>query len=418
MFDKDTWQEIFNALGKNKVRTFLTAFGVFWGIFMLLVMMGAGDGLEKGTKKDFSSFANNAIYMWTQQTSKPYKGLPPGRFYNFNNTDTEALAQNIDGIDVLCPRNQLGGYNGENNIIRGKYNGSFSIYGDTPDIIKVDPIDITQGRFINEIDMQQKRKVCVVGKRVVEVLFEPTENPISEYIQVNGVYFQIVGVYDQPFKSNANERDLEKIFIPFTTFQQAFNFGDRVAWFCITAKPNIRLSDLKDEIFSLLAQRHTLHPKDERAIGSWNTEKEFLKLQNLFIGIKFLIWIVGLGTLLAGVIGVSNIMLIVVKERTKEIGIRKAIGATPFSIVFQIILESTFLTSIAGYIGLLAGVGIIEAVNQLVKNSSGMFVNPEINFQVAITATLILIFAGALAGIIPASKAAGVNPVIALRNQT
>jgi len=418
MFDLDRWQEIFSALSKNKVRTFLTAFGVFWGIFMLLVMMGSGDGLEKGAKKDFGSFATNALYMWTQSTSKPYKGLPPGRGFNFNNSDTEAMRQNVEGISLLCPRNQLGGYRGENNVIRGKYTGAFSVYGDVPNIIKVDPLDIFNGRFLNENDIKEKRKVCVVGKRVYDLLFEPNEDPIGEYIQINGVYFQVIGVYNQPIKNNASERDLENIYIPFTTFQQAFNYGNIVGWYCITANPDVRVSELFDNVFTVLADRHKIHPEDKRAIGSWNSEKEFLKLNDLFTGINFLIWIVGIGTLLAGVIGVSNIMLVVVKERTKEIGIRKAIGANPYSIISQIILESTFLTSIAGYVGLLFGVLVIEVVNNLVGTSAGMFLNPQIDFNIAITATIILVIAGALAGLIPAQKAAAVNPVMALRNET
>lgn len=418
MFDLDRWQEIFSALSKNKVRTFLTAFGVFWGIFMLLVMMGAGDGLEKGAKKDFGSFATNALYMWTQSTSKPYKGLPPGRGFYFNNTDTEAMRQNVDGIDILCPRNQLGGYRGENNVIRGKYVGAFSVYGDMPDIIKVDPLDVFEGRFLNQNDINEKRKVCVIGKRVFDLLFEKGEQPIGEYIQIKGVYFQVIGVYDQPFKNNSSERDLENIYIPFSTFQQAFNYGNVVGWYCVTAKPEVRVSQLFENIFFVLADRHKIHPEDTRAIGSWNSEKEFLKLNSLFIGINFLIWIVGIGTLLAGVIGVSNIMLVVVKERTKEIGIRKAIGANPYSIISQIILESTFLTSIAGYIGLLLGVLVIEIVNNLVGEGGNMFTNPQIDFNIAITATIILVVAGAFAGLIPARKAAAVNPVLALRNET
>jgi putative ABC transport system permease protein len=418
MFDLDRWQEIFSALSKNKVRTFLTAFGVFWGIFMLLVMMGAGDGLEKGAKKDFGSFATNALYMWTQSTSKPYKGLPPGRGFYFNNTDTEAMRQNVDGIDILCPRNQLGGYRGENNVIRGKYVGAFSVYGDMPDIIKVDPLDVFEGRFLNQNDINEKRKVCVIGKRVFDLLFEKDEHPIGEYIQIKGVYFQVIGVYDQPFKNNSSERDLENIYIPFSTFQQAFNYGNVVGWYCVTAKPEVRVSQLFENIFFVLADRHKIHPEDTRAIGSWNSEKEFLKLNSLFIGINFLIWIVGIGTLLAGVIGVSNIMLVVVKERTKEIGIRKAIGANPYSIISQIILESTFLTSIAGYIGLLLGVLVIEIVNNLVGEGGNMFTNPQIDFNIAITATIILVVAGAFAGLIPARKAAAVNPVLALRNET
>lgn len=418
MFDLDRWQEIFHALSKNKLRTFLTAFGVFWGIFMLVVMMGSGNGLEKGAKADFGSFATNALYVWTQRTTKAFKGLPPGRRYNFENADVDALRNNLTSVDILCPRNQLGGYNSENNVIRGKYAGAFAVYGDYPEIIEVDPKKITEGRFLNHLDLNFKRKVCVIGERVRQVLFEQNEEPVGEYIQINGVYFQVIGVYDLALSGSNDERGLENIFIPFTTFQQAFNYGNRVGWFCMTAKPEVRVSQLESEVFAILADRHKIHPDDKRAIGSWNAEEDFLKLQNLFIGINFLIWIVGIGTLLAGVIGVSNIMLVVVRERTKEIGIRKALGAEPWSIIIQIILESTLLTTIAGYFGLLLGVFTIEGVNDLVKGQGGMFRDPEVNFQVAIIATLVLILAGMLAGLIPARKAARVNPVLALRNET
>ncbi len=416
MFDTDRWQEIFHAMSKNKLRTALTAFGVFWGIFMLIVMMGSGKGLENGAKSDFGSQATNATYIWTNSTSKPYKGFPVDRYFRMDNSDIASIQNQVEGIELICPRSQLGGYKSENNVVRGKYVGSFAVYGDHPNIIKVDPKKIIAGRFMNEFDLQQKRKICVIGKRVQEMLFEPDEQPVGGYVRINGIYFLVVGVFDS-MNPGGNNRDTENIFVPFTTFQLSFNRGDKIGWFCITANEDYLVSEVEKNVKQVLMANHDVAPDDFRAFGSWNAEEEFMEIKNLFIGINFLIWIVGIGTLLAGVIGVSNIMLIVVKERTKEIGIRKAIGAHPGSIVSQIILESTLLTAFSGYVGFVLAVAVIETLSSLMEGEGGMFQNPEINFNVAIIATVVLIISGALAGFIPAKRAASINPVIALRGE-
>lgn len=416
MFDIDRWQEIYHVLAKNPLRTILTAFGVFWGIFMLVIMMGAGNGLENGTKASFGSFATNSVYIWGQSTSLAYKGFKPGRSVDFNNQDTRAL-QGIEGLEVVCPKNQLGGHRGSNTVQRGKNSAAFQVSGDIPEIIRITPRKMINGRFLNDKDESDKRKVAVIGKRVREVLFAPDEDPIGDYIEISGVYFLVVGVFDLYAGGEMSERELERIHVPFSAFQQAFNFGNYVSWFSVLSKPEVPVSIVEERVKSVLKERHKVHPDDPRAMGSFNAEEQFNKMNNLFIGINFLVWIVGIGTLLAGVIGVSNIMLIVVKERTKEIGIRKAIGATPFSIISQILLESITLTSIAGYMGLVSAVGLLELINDMVGDSGSMFKNPEIDFQAAMVSLIILIIGGTLAGMIPAQKAANVDPIIALRSE-
>ncbi len=420
IIDPDRWQEIFIALKQNKLRTFFTAFGVFWGIFMLVIMLGAGSGLNNGVTRDMGDMATNSFFMWARQTTMPYKGFPRGRWFRFNNGDTEALIENVDKIEYIAPRLNGFGGNGNNNTIRGERSGSFNIQGDYPDYNKIDPVNINQGRFINNIDIDEQRKVCVVGRRVVEEMFKPGEDVIGEYLQINGVYFNVVGVFNSKKTDRRAEHENQVIYMPFTTLQKTYNYGDRVGYYSITSKPGIPASELETIVKQFLKERHSVHPLDERAIGSFNLENEFVKMNNLFAGIRGLIWIVGIGTLLAGVIGVSNIMLIVVKERTKEIGIRRAVGATPVNIISQIIIESVFLTTLAGYFGLAIGVGLLELLNYALNTfnaNSDMFANPSIDFKMAITALIILVVAGILAGLIPARRAVSIKPVRALHDE-
>ena len=420
IFDLDKWHEIYYALRKNPLRTFFTAFGVFWGIFMLIIMMGAGEGLYNGATHDMGGMATNSIFMWTQNTSMPYKGFQRGRYYRFNNDDTQALIDNIPELDVVAPRLQGWGGEGNNNVIRGERTGGFNIQGDYPAINIIDPVDITSGRFINENDIADKRKVAILGIQVVNDLFNQGEDPLGEYIQIQGVYFQVIGVFKSKKGDQQAEWDNKAIFIPFTTLQKVYNYGDMVGWYSMTAKKNYPASIVEDKAKELLKKRHSIHPDDDRAIGSFNLEKEWSKMTNLFNGIRGLVWIVGIGTLLAGVIGVSNIMLIVVKERTKEIGVQRAIGATPFNIVSQIIIESVFLTSFAGYFGLALGVGLLELINYMLVSTgaeSNMFNNPEVDFNKAMTALVILVISGIFAGMIPARRAVSIKPIDALRDE-
>lgn len=418
MFDKDNWQEIFATIKKNKLRTFLTAFGVFWGIFMLIIMLGSGNGLSKGVSQDFGGTATNSFFMWTQKTSKPYKGMRPGRNFNFRNGDTEALKTQLPELAMVSPMNQLGGYEGSNNVTKGLKTGSFSIKGVYPEIKEIESVKLTDGRFVNDIDISEKRKVAVIGKRVKEILFKKDENPLGQYIRINGVYFMVIGI-TKPTGSGWDAKEKEQtIYLSFTSFQKAFHYGDIVGWYSVVAKEGIPAAVAENKAIALLKERHKVAPDDLTAIGHWNMGTEFEKLNGLFGGIELLIWFVGIGTLLAGVVGVSNIMLIVVKERTKEIGVKRALGATPGSVIGQIVLESVFLTSIAGYFGLLFGIWLLEIISTLIPpDETSMFQNPEINFGVAINALIILIISGALAGLIPAKRAASIHPVEALRSE-
>ena len=420
LLDKDKWHEIYIALRKNPWRTFFTAFGVFWGIFMLIIMMGAGEGLYNGASKDLGDMATNSVFMWTRRTTIPYKGFPRGRFYRFNNGDTKALKESISELQYIAPRLQGWGGNGNNNVIRGERTGAFQIQGDYPEINIIDPVNLTQGRFINQIDINDLRKVAVIGLRVFNEMFEPHENPIGEYIQIQGVYFRVVGTFQSKKNDQQADRENQAIYIPFTTLQKVYNYGDRVGWYSMTAKDDIPVAVVEEKAKEILRQRHSIHPDDARAVGSFNLDAEWTKMTNLFTGIRGLVWIVGIGTLLAGVIGVSNIMLIVVRERTKEIGIQRAIGAPPISVISQIIIESVLLTAVAGYFGLAVGVGLLELVNFGLTSSgaeSNMFSNPTIDFVVATRALIALVFSGILAGLIPAYRAVSIKPIDALRDE-
>jgi putative ABC transport system permease protein len=419
MFDIDRWQEIYSTLKGNKLRTFMTAFGVFWGIFMLIFMMGSGNGLQNSVFDGFQDFATNSSFMWTQQTTIPYKGLPRGRFWMYNNADMKALRENIPEIDLLAPRLQPWSGNGDNNVVRGLKTASYDIFGDYPDFFRIDPVTMLMGREINSIDINEKRKVAVIGNRVRDELFNKGENPIGQYIRVHGVYFQVVGVFEPRNKNMSFGGDKEKsIFLPFTSLQVAYNMGDDVHFFAVTGKNNIPVSVVEKKCIKLIGERHKIAPEDAQAFGHFNLEEEFIKMRGLFRGISTLIWIVGIGTLFAGVIGVSNIMLIVVKERTKEIGIQRSIGASPWKIISQVIMESVVLTSFSGMIGLVIGVGILEFINfQMQRSGAEMdaFKNPGVDFNIALTALCVLIFSGILAGLIPARKAVSIRPVEALR---
>ncbi len=416
IFERDNWQEIFATIRKNKLRTFLTMLGVFWGIFMLVIMLGSGNGLRNGILKEFAGTATNSFFVWAQQTTKAYKGMKPNRSYNYTIADAEALMQ-LPELAVVSPLNQLGGHEEASNVIRGLKTASCQIKASYPNISEITEIKISKGRFVNDLDIREKRKVCVIGPRVVELLFKKDENVIGEYIRVNGVYFRIVGLTYITAGGNEGRDQAQQIYIPFSTFQNAFNYGDVVGWFAIKSKDGIPAEVSEEKVISILKERHKIAPDDMKAVGHWNMAVEYNKLSGLFTGIEILVWIVGIGTLLAGVIGISNIMLIVVKERTKEIGVKRALGAVPSQIIGQIVLEAVFLTSISGYFGLVIGIGLLEGLNALIGESGEMFTNPTVDLKVALKALTVLILSGAFAGLIPASKAVAIKPVEALRTE-
>jgi len=423
MFDLDRWNEIWNALAKNKVRSLLTAFGVFWGIFMLIVMAGAGKGLQNGVTQGTAKFAANSAFFWSEQTGEPYKGFKRGRYWHMDSEDIQFLKDNIPEIEYITPRNFTGRWGGGSNVIRGKKNGSFNVKGDYPDYIKIDPATILNGRWINELDIRDKRKVCVIGEKVFESMFDPKENPIGEYLKISGVYYQVIGVVRAETTININGRTEESICLPFTTMLQTYNMGNTVNFMAITAKRGVPVSIVEERVKELIKKKHVIAPEDLQALNSVNIEKEFEQMNGLFLGIQILTWIVGIGTLLAGVIGVSNIMLVIIKERTKEIGVQRAIGATPRMIISQIMLESVVLTTVSGYIGLAFGVGLLELVNKVMENSPTptndrvFFTNPSVSLTVALSSLFVLVLAGLLAGLIPASRAMQIKPIDALREE-
>lgn len=416
IFERDNWQEIFATIRKNKLRTFLTMLGVFWGIFMLVIMLGSGNGLSNGILNDFSGTATNSFYIWTQQTNKAYKGMKPGRFFNYNLSDVEALKQ-LPELAVVSPMNQLGGYEQANNVVRGLKTAACEVNANYPNCTEISPVKLSKGRFLNELDIQEKRKVCVIGPRVRELLYKKGEEVIGTYIRISGVYFKVVGLTHITKSGGEGREEAQRINVPFTTFTKAFNYGDMVGWFAIKSQDQVPARDAEKKVMAILKERHKIAPDDQKAIGHWNMETEYLKLQGLFTGISWLIWIVGTGTLIAGVIGISNIMLIVVKERTKEIGVKRALGAVPYQIITQIMTEAVFLTAISGYFGLIAGIGLLELIDNMIGQDGGMFMNPTVDITIAIKALLILIVCGALAGLIPANKAISIKPVEALRGE-
>lgn len=414
MFDSDRWSEIWNTLSRNKLRSFLTAFGVGWGIFMLIVMLGAGNGLSNGVNKAFAGWASNSAFVWTQPTSLPYKGFPRGRFFNFDDQDIELIRNKMVGLDALAPRLQLGGYRGGNNVEYKGRTGAFSVNGDVPDILRIQGTEVIKGRFINDMDLNQSRKVAVIGTRVVELLYPDGEEPLGTWMKIKGVYFQVVGVHKPKASSNMGGDQSAVIHVPFTTFQRAFNAMNQVHWITLTAHPGTPASELQSQVKTLLAQKHRIHPDDDLAFGGFNVEEMFDLTNNLFQAITGLGWFVGILTLIAGAIGVSNIMLVIIRERTKEIGIRRSLGASPRSITTQIVLESLTLTVVAGYLGLLSGMLLLEGVNAM-GFESDFFAQPEIDLRIALIALGVLILSGLLAGFFPARRALAIKPVDALR---
>ena len=421
MFDLDHLQEIWTALSKNRLRTFLTAFGVFWGIFLLVLLLGSGNGLKNGMDAGFSGAATNSFFAWGMRTSKPFAGLPAGRSIEFTNADIEELRRQVPEAKVIAPRLQLGGFRGGATATRGINTGSYSVMGDMPEIQTIQSLIVPRGRFLNHLDIQEKRKVAVIGSRIHEVLFEPEEEPLGQGIRINGVEFQVIGIFRSRQSGNDGDRDAETIFVPFSTYQQAFNAANQVHWMAVTSVDGVKASVVEKKVLDILRARHKVSPEDNRGIGHWNLEEEYEKIQGLFTGIKLLMWIVGVGTLAAGAIGVSNIMLIIVRERTKELGIRRAIGATPWKVQGQIVLEAVILTLGSGLLGLSAGVGLLELVNRLLPPPGAsaepqMFQNPGVTLEAAVLALAVLVASGVLAGLAPARRAVAITPMEALRS--
>lgn len=410
MYFIDRWEEIFSTIRKNKLRTFLTGFSVAWGIFMLIILLGSGQGLENGVRDQFQSSAVNTLWVWGGQTTMAYKGLKPGRDILFENPDYTNLRSNIDGIEYMAGRSFVWG---DNNITYKNEWGNFDIRSVHPDYGIIEKVTVHEGRFINPYDVRDYQKVSVIGTDVVDALFKG-EEAMGKYINIQGVPFKVVGIFSDEDGRRGNQRT---VYIPITTGQRVYMGRDRIQTMAITvASRDVEDSKrMEDEVRTKLAQRHRFDVEDEQAMFIWNGVQEFKQFMDLFGAIRLFVWVIGIMTIIAGIVGVSNIMMIAVKERTKEIGIRKSMGATPNSIVLLIMQEAVFITALAGYFGLVLGIGLLELVKPYIDTE--FFRNPEVDLKVAISATLVLIAAGMLAGFFPARKAAAIKPVVALRDQ-
>lgn len=419
MFNRDRWKEILEVLTTNWFRTVLTAFGVFWGILILIILLSAGKGLENGIKADFGDIATNTMFMWTRSTTKAHMGLPIGRSFRFKVEDVATIRENIPNLRFISPRNRLGGFGNDNNVVRGLNTGAYNIYGDYPEIINQDPMTVTQGRFINQNDIREKRKIAIIGAGVKNELYDKGEEVLGSYIKIQGVNFMVVGTYKKNSNDGDGEEAQKEIFVPFTSFSQAFNRGNDVGWMAITAHNGTSITSIKEDIVNLMKTTHKIHPEDTRAVGYFDLYEQYNRVESLFGAMSFIAYFVGILVLLSGIIGVSNIMLIVVKERTKEIGIRRALGEDPWSIKKQILMESIFLTIISGMAGITIGALFIYGVNALLDANGpvDMFLNPSVSLGVVIIALLILILSGLLAGFIPAQSAIKVKPIDALRTE-
>jgi putative ABC transport system permease protein len=409
IFDTDRWQEIWITITHNKSRSFLTAFGVFWGVLMLVLMVGAGNALQQGVSSQISGFATNSCFFWSNPTSVPYEGFRKGRRWDISDSDLPVLRQKVQGLEHLTPMLLLNG-----NVVRGERNGSFQIKGFYPEQNSIEESIMLHGRYVNDIDIAQRRKVCIIGERVSEVLFQNESDPTGQYIRINGIYFQVIGVSRNRSQASVGGSPEESIILPFTAMQYAFNQGNIVHVIAATAMPGVPVKAVQDQITDILRERHQVSPDDREAVGSMNVEEQFKMFYNLGVGIAALIWFVGLGTLLAGAIGVSNIMLVTVRERTKEIGIRRALGATPQNIIGQILTESAVLTCLAGLMAIVLGVGLLQLVGIVLSQADVFFKDPQISFTMAIGSLVILLIIGTLAGYAPAQRAMLIKPVEAI----
>ena len=415
MIDIDRWQEIFFTLKQHKLRTILTAFGVFWGMFMLVIMLGAGNSLENGATKGFGG-RTNTVFIWTGgKTQIPYKGLPTGRRITLSDGDMTAIRQ-LPELGLSSASNTLGGWQVNQYIVRNDKTGTFDTRGVEPDAFQLSGYTLAAGRSINHKDLEDRRKVVVIGSAVKDVLFEPGEEAIGEDLKIGDVNFTVVGIFET---TSNNPGESEKIMMANTTMRTTFNQMGWIGHIEVAPFDGGNSALLEQKVRGLIMERHKVHPDDAGALGSFNLQKEYIKVQGLFTGIKVFSWVVAIGTIIAGVVGVGNIMLIVVKERTREIGVHKALGATSWNIVNTILQETLFLTFVAGYFGLVAGVFLLEGVTSLLESSGGndMFAKPEVDFGTATIALVTLILAGTLAAILPATKAAKVDPIVALQDE-
>ena len=413
MIDLDSFHELLQTLLRNKTRSFLTGFGVFWGVFMLIGLIGGGDGMKEMLNSNFEGFATNSAIIFEQPTTKPYHGFRKGRMWSLATSDIERLRAQVPQLDVISPLASNWGVQ----AVNGDHKFSCSVKGQLPDYAKVEAPTLYYGRFINEMDIVQQRKVCVLGKKVYKTLFPGGGDPCGQLVRLDSAYYSVIGVNYAGGNMNINGSAEESVCIPLSLMQRAFNMGDRIDLIAITARRGVAMSDITPQIREVIARAHDIDPTDEKAVTVFNTEVLFGLLDNLFHGVDLLIWLVGIGTLLAGAIGVSNIMMVTVKERTTEIGIRRAIGATPRNILTQIISESILLTSVAGMNGILFAVLILQMMELGFTEDGIVKGHFQVDFWTAIGAAVLLAALGVLAGLAPAARAMSIKPVDAMREE-
>ena len=422
MFDIDSISEIWQTIARNKTRSLLTAFGVFWGIFILVILLASGNGFDNGLRSNIEGFATNSTFIIPSETTEAYKGYQKGRSWQPDMSDIEAIKKKIKGVDMVSPTSSKWTFDGENNVFFGIKGGNFSMKGVLPNYNEIDRGKILYGRYINETDIVEARKVCVIGKKVYEDVIGIDKNPLGLMIKANGIYYQVVGVV-QAYNSqvNINGSMNETVMLPLTTMQKAYNTGDKFDFLLFTTARGCNTKEVQEEVKALLRERHDIAPTDEGAVMYFDFEQLFTMFEYLFLGIKILIWIVGIGTLLSGVVGVSNIMLVTIKERTREIGVRRALGAKPAMIIRQVVAESLLLTILAGIVGLVIGVAIMAVVSGIVANMPAtdnvMFLDPQIGFGAAVAATIIIVLSGLLAGVLPAMRAIQIKAIDAIREE-
>lgn len=410
LFDRDTWQEVYDSLTKNKLRSVLTMVGVWWGILLLIGLLGSARGLENSFNRLFGDFATNSVFVWSQSTSRPFKGFQEGRRVQLTLSNAEKVRENVEGIEFVVPRNITQSF-----VVHDFLSGNFGVYGDYPLLDKVQKKNMQFGRFINQNDIDNNKKVVVISEDIYKQLYEKDEEAVASYIQINSINFKVIGVFESEGMGGGPSADMH---IPFTTFQQVYNSGDRIGWMMITGRPEFDIKQIEKDAKLILKNLNSIHPDDKRAFGSFNLGKEFAKITGFLTGMQFLTWFVGIATLIAGVFAIGNILLITVKERTQEIGIRRALGATPKSIRQQIILESVFLTTVAGMLGIIFGGLVLYGIDSMVSGDpEAALVNPTVNIPIILIAFATLIVLGTLIGLIPAHMATVVKPIEALRDE-
>ncbi len=417
LLDRNVWQEIFGSIGKNKTRTVITVIGVLWGIFIYIALSGAAKGLNNGFDKAFKTVAMNSMFVWAQSSSIPYDGFKTGRQIQLKLGDVETLKNRIPEIQYIAPRITQGQFGSDPvYTVNGQKSGNYTLNGDFPIYTKISTKQIFDGgRFINQEDIDQARKVIVIGERVQQELFKKDENPIGQYIRVGNIYFQVIGVH-KLVQGVSFDSD-SAMFIPFSTYRKTYNTGDNVGYLCIAAFNDVDVVKVEKDIKSILKNIHRVSPNDERAFGSANLGEVFGKIMGFSDGLTFMSLVVGIATILAGVIGIGNILLISVKERTKELGVRRALGATPAEIRNQIVLESVFLTVIAGIIGIILGAGLLSLINSLTVDVDFPYTNPTVPIPYVFGALAIMVILGTLIGLIPAQRAVSIKPIDALREE-